>query len=125
MYNKVTYKYHCRPGYGSEHLLIEFISGVENKTFIIELLDAIKEINPKFTALEDLWMNDEIIYTVNSDLGEFMLSKDIWDLAFIMSDKNQSCIVQIDKLLLKDKRFQKIEVNFNKFKLNENNKGSL
>lgn len=119
------YKYHCRPGYGSEHLLIEFFNGVENETFGSDLFDAIKEIKPKFTALEDLWMNDEIIHTVNSDLGEFMLSKDIWDLAFIMSDKNQSCIVQIDRLLLKDKRFEKIEVNFNKFKLKENNNGSL
>jgi len=116
----IKYKYRYRPGYGSDCLLIEFLSGVENEAFWADLFDAIKEINPKLAESEDLWMNDEILYTINSDLGQFTLSKDIWDLAFLMADDNQFCILQIDNLLLNDHRFEKIEVDFNDFKLNEN-----
>jgi hypothetical protein len=120
MNKPIKYKYHYRPGHGFENLLIEFISGVENETFGTDFFDAIKEINPQLVGKEYLWMNDEILYTVNSDLGQFTLSKDIWDLAFLMSDDNQSCIYQINNLLLNDNRFEKIEVDFNDFKLNKN-----
>ena len=116
----VKYKFRYRPGYGSDNLLIEFFYGVENEDFGTDLFDAIKEINPKLTGREDLWMNDEILYTINSDLGQFTLSKDIWDLAFLMADDNQSCVLQINNLLLTDNRFEKIEVDFKDFKLNEN-----
>lgn len=120
MDNPIKYKYHYRPEYGSESLLIEFINGVEKEAFWADLFDAIKEINPKLAGREDLWMNDEILYIINSDLGQFTLSKDIWDFAFLMSDNNQTCILQINNLLLNDNRFEKIEVDFNEFKLNEN-----
>ena len=118
----VKYKYHCRPKYGSENLLIEFMSGVENEAFGTDLLDAIKEINPQLVQKEDLWINDEILYTINSDLGQFTLFKDIWDFGFIMSDDNQSCVSQINDLLLSDNRFEKIEVDFNDYKLNKNDR---
>ena len=114
------YKYRYRPEYGSESLLIEFVNGVENEAFRSDLFDALKEINPKLTEQEDLWTNDEILYTVNSDLGQFTISKDIWNLAFLMADSNQTCILEINNLLLNDNRFEKIEVDFNDFKLNEN-----
>ncbi len=104
------YKYRCRPEYGSGNLLIEVISGVENDTFGTDLFDAIKEINPQLAGLEDLWMNDEILYIINSDLGDFTLSRDVWDLAFIMCDHNQACISKINTLLLNDNRFEKIEL---------------
>lgn len=113
----IKYKYRYRLGYSSDSLLIEFVTGVENEAFRTDLFDAIKEINPKLAGREDFWMNDEILYTIDSDLGQFTLSKDIWDLAFLMADDNQSCIIQINNLLLHDIRFEKIEVDF---KLNEN-----
>ncbi len=37
-----------------------------------------------------------------------------------MADDNQSGVLQINNLLLNDERFEKIEVDFNDFKLNEN-----
>lgn len=116
----IKYKYRYRPGYGSESLLIEFVSGVEKEVFRTDLFDAIRKIDPKLAGREDLWMNDEILYTINSDLGQFTLSKDICNSAFLMADDNQSCILQINNLLLKDNRFEKIEVDFNDFKLNGN-----
>ena len=116
----LKYKFHYRLGYGSNSLLIEFINGVENETFATDLFDAIKEIKPKLAGRDDLWMNDEILYTINSELGQFTLSKDNWDLAFLMADENQSCVIQIHNFLLNDNRFEKIEEDFNDFILNEN-----
>jgi hypothetical protein len=102
------YKFRCRPEYGSGNLLIEFISGVENETFETDFFNTIKEINPKPDKLEDVWMNDEFVYSINSDFGFFTLSKDIWDLAYLISDGNQSCIAIINDLLIDDKRFEKL-----------------
>lgn len=114
--NLAPYKYRYRPEYGSENLLIEFIRAVENETFITDLLEAIQSIKPEIVDLNDLWMNDEVLYTINFTLGEFTFSKDIWDLAFIMVDNNQICIAKINELLVADNRFEKIEVNFEDYK---------
>jgi hypothetical protein len=120
MDKSTKYKYHYRPVYGSDSLLIEFLYGVKNDTFGADLFEALKEINPQIVGLEDLWMNDEILYSVDSDLGQFTLSKDIWDLVFLMADDNQNCVHYINNLLLNDNRFEKIEVDFNNYKMNEN-----
>lgn len=112
----MKYKYHLRPEYQSQNLLIEIFSGVENDYFLTDLLDSIAAINPKIDKVSDLWMNDEILMDVNSDLGSFLISKDIWDFAFIMSDHNQECIQQINFLLSENKNFQKIEVDFENYK---------
>ena len=111
----MKYKYHLRPEYKSQKLLIEIFSGVENENFFTEFFDSIVEINPKVDRINDLWMNDEYILDIKSDIGSFSISKDIWDLAFIMTE-NQECLNQINILLLKDQNFQKIEVNFDDYK---------
>ncbi|MFH7003308.1 hypothetical protein [Flavobacterium bizetiae] len=111
----MKYKYHLRPEYKSQKLLIEIFSGVENEDFFSEFFDSIVEINPKVDRINDLWMNDEYILDIKSDIGSFSISKDIWDLAFIMTE-NQECLNQINLLLLKDQNFQKIEVNFDDYK---------
>lgn len=112
----MKYKYHLRPGYKSQKLLIEIFSGVEDECFLTDLLDSVTEINPKVDKINDLWMNDEIFMEVSSDLGSFSISKEIWDLAFIMSDNNQECITRINLLLSENKNFQKVEVNFEDYK---------
>lgn len=119
MNKSFKYKFHYRPGYGSDELLIEFFKGVEKENFGIDFFDAIKEINPILLGKEDLWMNDEIIYTINTDHGKFTLSKNVWDIAFIISENNQACLLQINNMLLKDERFEKIEVDFNDYKINK------
>ena len=110
------YKYRLRPEYSSENLLIEFINGVENKSFLPDLLNSINEINPKTEKIADVWMNDEITFMISSEIGEFFLSKDIWNLAFIMSENNQECVNRINSILLNDERFEKVEVNFDDYK---------
>ncbi|KIX22654.1 hypothetical protein SY27_02185 [Flavobacterium sp. 316] len=110
------YKYHFRPEYNSKNLLIAFISGVENENFISDLFNSIVEINPKITEISDLWMNDEYLFEIDSDMGTFLYSKDIWDLAFLMSKDNQECLHKINSILSKDEKFEKVEVNFNTYK---------
>ena len=101
-------KFKHRLGYGSNDFLIEFISGVD-EDFGNKLFEAIKILHPKIAGKDDVWMNDEVIYTVDSDLGRFTLSNDVWGCAFIMSEENQNCVAKINELLLEDKRFEKIE----------------
>lgn len=111
------YNYRIRPGYGSEKLLIEFVKGVEKETFLTDLKEALSQIDLKFEEIEDLWVNNEILFHVNSSEGKFLLSKDLWDYAFIMADDNQECVKRIDVILSKDGNFIREEVDFSEYEL--------
>jgi len=52
------YKYKLRPEYGCSKLLIEFIDGVENETFLSDFIHTISELNPVVEDIIDLWMNE-------------------------------------------------------------------
>lgn len=110
------YKYHLRPGYGSDELLLEFILDSSDIQFGKDLLETLQSINPKIDSVEDLWMNDEILLQVSSDKGAFLFSKDIWDFAFITAENNQACIEHIDLVLSKSDLFKKEDVNFEDYK---------
>lgn len=99
------YKYYYRPGYGSDKLLIEFFEGAEDELFFKYLFEAIADLQPVVKHIEDLWMNDEYVLTVESEMGEFIYSKDIWGLAFIMGENNQQVIDKIDELLSVNPKF--------------------
>ncbi len=111
------YKYHFRPEYGSEKLLIEIFNSLEKEEFLSDFLDAIKILKPKVVDLEDLWMNDEILINVNSEMGEFILSKDTWGFVFLMSENNQECLFRINSILEITENFEKVEVDFEDYKL--------
>jgi hypothetical protein len=110
------YSYYCRPAYGSEQLLIEFLSGADKDVFFKDLLHALAPLHPVFKGTVDLWMNDEILVALQSDQGPFEVSFDNYDFIFIMSRDNQACIKAIDNLLQQDNRFEKLAVDFNKYK---------
>jgi hypothetical protein len=112
----MKYKYHLRPGYKSQNLLIDIFSGAENEDFFSDFFDSIAAINPIVDKINDLWMNDEYLLDFTSDIGSFSISKDIWGFAFIMSDDNQESLNTINLILLKDLNFQKVEVNFEDYK---------
>ncbi|MEO8237068.1 MAG: hypothetical protein ABI576_03095 [Flavobacterium sp.] len=76
------YKYYFRPGYQSQDLLIDIFDGAESETFNADFLNAIAEVNPRMIDIVDLWMNDEVLMTFDSEAGQFTISKDIWGFAF-------------------------------------------
>ncbi|KFF07190.1 hypothetical protein [Flavobacterium reichenbachii] len=110
------YKYHFRPGYQSEELLIDIFNGAENETFVSDFINAIHEIKPQMIDILDLWMNDEILMTYDSEVGKFTISKDIWGFAFIMADNNQEGLALINSILEKSEEFEKVEVDFENYK---------
>lgn len=110
------YKYHLRPAFGSEKLLIEFFYGAEKNNFLSDFFNTIEELKPKVVDVFDLWMNDEVEINVNSEIGDFIISKDIWGFAFIMAENNQKCIYQINSILENTDKFEKIEFNFEDYK---------
>lgn len=113
---KKPYKYHLRPGYGSNKLLIEFILKKLEKEFAKDLFETLKDINPKVNIVEDLWMNDEILLHISSDKGSFLLSKDSWGFAFIIAEENQFVIEFIDNILNYSSMFEKEEVDFENYR---------
>jgi hypothetical protein len=117
MQDIASYKYHFRPGYGSHKLLIEIYHGAERDEFITDLMTAILGIHPVLAGQMDLWMNDEILLEMDSEYGSFVISKDIWGLGFILADDNQVVMHEIDALLTQDARFEKVEVDFERYRL--------
>lgn len=110
------YKYHFRPGYKSQELLIDIFDGAESDNFNSDLLSAIDELNPRMIDILDFWMNDDIIMTFDSDAGQFTISKDIWGFAFIMAESNQEVLARINSILENSEMFEKVEVDFENYK---------
>lgn len=111
------YIYRFRPSYGSDKLLIEFVKGVNKDTFLTNLNTALSQIEMKIESTKDLWMNYEVLFNVNSSEGEFILSKDIWDCTFIMTDENQVCLKRINIVLNKNALFAREEVDYSEYKM--------
>ncbi|BAP33385.1 uncharacterized protein CHSO_4348 [Chryseobacterium sp. StRB126] len=111
------YKYYFRTGYGSSKLLIEFFKDAESNNFISDLLAAISELKPEVMDIPELWMNDEILLNINTEMGKFTVSTDIWGFVFIMAENNQECIFKINSILEVTENFEKEAVDFEKYKL--------
>lgn len=104
--------YRIRPAYHSAELLIEFTKGPEKDRFLPELTRALKGLEIKAQSVQDLWMNDEQVITFDSNKGTFILSIDVWGLAFITSKDSQHLILSIDTILANDSCFSKEMVDF-------------
>ncbi len=81
------------------------------------LLRHLKEIELKIESVQDLWMNDEVMLKCESKEGKFLISKDVWDLVFIMDAESPNVINEIDKILNGSDLFQKEHVDFSDYKL--------
>lgn len=113
--------YRLRPAYGQTELLLEFYFSVENSVFKSELKSALRDLEIAFIKADDLWINDEMLYEINSKKhGNFELSIDSQGIAFILSKGNQNIILVIDKILSENPNFQKEAVDFENYKLNKN-----
>ncbi len=50
-------------------------------------------------------------------MGEFTISKDNWGFVFIMAENNQECVSKINSILEVAENFEKVKVDFEKYKL--------
>ena len=113
------YKYHLRPAYRSEELLIEIFQGIkytEANHFVAFLSEVLAQISVTITDILDLWVNDETMFCFTSGLGNFNLSIAVWDLGFITSSQNQEVIIKIDSILSNHSSFEKVAVKFEDYK---------
>jgi flavodoxin len=99
------YKFKVRPGYKSTENLVDFTISSADEAFFGSLFSALTEINVSKINIEDLWVNDEIIIHCDSDYGEFEISRDIYDLVFIMAKNNQPVILKIGEILSRNTSF--------------------
>lgn len=61
-------------------------------------------------------MNDEVLMTIDSEIGPFTISKDVWGFAFIMTENNQNGLVRINSILEHSEKFEKVDVDFENYK---------
>lgn len=112
----IPYRYHLRPAYGSSELLLQFNLDSSDTEFIKDLFNALASIAPTVHSLQELWMNGEILLHINSTIGGFCISRDIWDFAFVTAEENQPCILVIDNILSQSPSFRKEAVDFKDYK---------
>jgi len=112
----VPYKYFVRPAYGSAELLLQFNLNSTDTDFIKDVFNALASIQPQIDSLQELWMNGEILLHIQSTIGKFCLSRDIWDVAFVTAEENQPCIKAITKILEQNPCFTREEVDFDMYK---------
>lgn len=108
-------KYRLRPAYGKKELLIEFVTGPEKDLFLADLEKTLTSIEPKIIGKGDLWVNDELLFELNTLHGKALLTLDTWDFAFIMAENNQELILKIDAILSKNENYLKEIVDFEKY----------
>ena len=113
---RVPYKYYVRPAYGSTELLLQFNLNSTDTEFIKDLFDALTSIDPRVNSLQELWMNGEILLHIHSAIGDFCISRDIWDFAFVTAEENQPCIMVINQILEQSPLFIREEVDFESYK---------
>jgi len=110
---KYSYKY--RPHFGFTGFLIEFFKGSEDADLLKDVLIALESIKPKAQPLVDLWMNGEVMIPFESNIGEFEISKDNYDMVFILG--KESVTKMIHEILEANSNFLSLEVNFDDYHL--------
>lgn len=101
------YSFKVRPGYNSSAMLIDFSLDEADDVFFGTLYGALQGINPSKVDLKGLWVEENVTLQCNSDLGEFEIVSDIYDLVFITANDNQNIIQKIEELLSNHHAFTK------------------
>ena len=115
MKNKTKYSYKFRPGYGTKELLLDINCKGAPDALQIDLLKIINDANFTIVGVEDLWMNDELLFEFKSKNGTIVITRDIWDLFFVVGNHNQIDMMRLDKILSENPLFEKLEVNFSDY----------
>ena len=98
------YKYKLRETRAKTPLIV-IISGSENGIFLKDFMKAIITLEPLIISTEDVWVNDELLLEVKSNVGDFTISMDIWGFAFIMSESSWKVVFRIEILLRESNKF--------------------
>lgn len=107
---KLPYK--LRPGYGSDELLIEFDSLVDDRRFVDDLRNVLQQGGFVTTGTIEITYNSLLRFT--SPYGVLDISGDEWGGVFGhgLYGKKQQAVLYADKLLQESGLFEKIEVDF-------------
>lgn len=105
---KKPHSYELRPEFGSDRLLMEFTSATEPHELIRDLLTTCAPIKFQLAEATDLWMNDEVLLEIQSNFGNFTLSKDIWSFVFLLARDNQAGLQKLDTFLKDTPLFERI-----------------
>ena len=100
-----------RPGYKTKELLIEFRLGSGDDEMIVALKEALAKVNAELVEKLDLWQNDEIIYRMKSDCGEFDISSNNYGSIFVLAPHNQAAITTIGLALASSPSFEEVVVD--------------
>lgn len=98
-------KYYYRKAYNSGEALIEFVKGTESDGVFSNVFSAISSVRPTVSNICELWKNNEMIVDVSSDLGHFLLQKDVNNHSRIVFRRNAGGIDKIDQLLAANPMF--------------------
>ncbi|PHR46508.1 MAG: hypothetical protein COA32_10210 [Fluviicola sp.] len=107
----LNYSYKLRPAYNSKEQLIEFVKIGNADSFMKKLISVLGKNGFSLDDISDVWMNDEIWIHLKSSSGKITITKDIWDMIFILGEKNQEDINRINQILIDSGQFEKIEIN--------------
>jgi len=114
----LTYTYLFRPGYGSEHMLLEFRDAQDLEHFAACFFEAIALLEPEILKTE-LILGSERLFTIQCRMGTFTLSHDDYDFVFILCDERQDCLFETERLLALSPHFVKEEVSFDDYRISE------
>ena len=112
-----VYAYKLRPAYGSTELLIEFTRTGDIEAFVGQLLQLLQHHGFECNGTADVWMNDEAWIYLKSEKGQVLLTKDIWDMVFILGKDHQTAILKIDEILMTSELYEKEPVDFKDYTL--------
>jgi hypothetical protein len=101
------HKYYYRKAYNSGEALIEFVKGTESDGIFSNVFSALSSVHPSISNICELWKNNEMIVDVNSDLGHFLLQKDVNNHSRIVFRRNAGSIDKIDQLLAASPMFMR------------------
>ena len=106
------FSFAIRPAHKTQELLLEFRSSSGSDEIISAMKEVLAKINTKLIEKIDLWQNDEIIYKMTSDCGEFELSSNNFECLFIKAPSNQAAIKTIGSALAASGLFQEEAVDY-------------
>ncbi|BAV06836.1 hypothetical protein SAMN05421788_102530 [Filimonas lacunae] len=98
-------QYYYKKTYSAGEAQIVFFKGTESDGIFRNVFGALSSARPMIRNIGELWTNNEMVVNVDSDLGNFVLSKDMSNTSCIVARKNAKCIEQIDQLLAADPMF--------------------